>query len=276
MRLKGSFKNLLLKKGERRISICPVDDEDVKIFEKNITREALSRSERKAEEEKYDNKKPPWKPLRKPSKRCNRLMFIIDTTFSVSLIFPLLYCIIESLVKEISWEIQTHQNMEIKYGLTLMNQRTVPVIFENGAHFTESEEEFLQTVRSIEFKGGSDDGRENLKDVLDTALCVLNQEGDRETGRGLLMFSDSLSKEGEEYPDFYEEEQKNYINKGLQFAGIYTYSESFNPMLRIVDKKGVPTENGENECFSYSIRELLEEGDEKTVERIMKQIRKMF
>lgn len=182
---------------------------------------------------------------------------IIDGTYSFSKVFLKVNYIIERIIKMIHEEKAEYRGIVIKYGLTVLHQKAEPCIFQDGGYFTESEEELFQRILDIEFYGGNASGRENLRDALDTGLSILNNYGVENAYRGLMMFSDSLPENGDMYPDFLQDNQDGYINKGLRFAVIYTYNDEYMPKLKMVDGDGRMVENGKNEMFFGSMEELL-------------------
>lgn len=193
---------------------------------------------------------------------------IIDGTYSFSKIFLKVNYVIERIVRLIQEEKVDFGGIVIKYGLTVLHEAGEPCYFRDKEFFTESEDELLQKILDIRFHGGNANGREDLKDALDTGLSVLNNYTEEDACRGLLMFSDSLPEEKDMHPDFFKENQIGYINKGLRFAVIYTYDDRFTPKLKMVDRDGEINENGRNDIIYGSINELLSSDRERLTEEI--------
>ena len=100
-----------------------------------------------------------------------------------------------------------------------------------------------------------------------TELCGYETDTEavfREVERDRLFYKSSgggLTVSGGEcamQPDFTDDDQDGYMNKGLRFAEIYTYSDKFMPRLKMVDGRGNDAVNGKNETKSASLQSLLE------------------
>lgn len=201
---------------------------------------------------------------------------IIDGTYSFTTVFPKIYYILQNLTTMIYNEKLEYEGIGIKYGLTVLHKNAEAQVFKNNEYFTESEQEFLQELRNIEFYGGSENGRENLKEALDTGLRILNNCGEDNTYRGLLLFSDSLPEEEDLTPDFSQYNQNEYLNKGLRFAIFYTYKNDFFPKLKIVDGDGNITENVKNEVAFNNLEDLLSLNGNNLIEQIRRMIINIF
>ena len=204
--------------------------------------------------------------------------FVIDKTISFTTVFPKVFYIMETMMRELKYKKTEYRDVEIQYGLTLFNEDVEIKVFSNGEYFTRSEDEFLQALRNIRFSGGSDDGKEDLAGAIAKGMCVLQNAGEESAERGLFFFSDSMPIDDDMFPNFTEEEQDGYWNKGVRFAEFYTYTDKFKPIIWTVNGEGVNDGEGTNEARMYSLKTLLD-GDldeaskkvENTVNRILNQ-----
>ncbi len=204
--------------------------------------------------------------------------FIMDKTISFTTVFPKVFYIMETMMKELKYKKTEYRDVEIQYGLTLFNEDVEIKTFSNREYFTRSEDEFLQALRNIRFSGGSDNGKEDLTGAITEGMRVLQNAGEENAERGLFFFSDSMPMDDDMFPDFTDEEQDGYWNKGVRFAEFYTYTDEFEPMIWMVNGEGVNDGEGKNLARMYSLQTLLN-GDldeaskrvENTVRRILNQ-----
>lgn len=202
--------------------------------------------------------------------------FVVDGTFSFTKVFPRVYYAIERVIRSFEQAKREYRGVEIRYGLTIFRETAEPCVFSNESEFTADRQEFLQALRGVVFAGGSPDGRENLTSALDTALRSLNNEGGKSAYRGLLLFSDSLPADKEPEPFFLEEFQSGYLNRGLRFAVLYTYDDSFVPALKMVDRDGRPTENEKNFVSCNSLQDLLRSNGKEAMEKLQQIVDSML
>lgn len=196
--------------------------------------------------------------------------FVVDGTFSFSKVFPRVYRVIEHIIGGFEQAKREYRGVDIRYGLTVFRGTAESCVFTGENEFTDSRQEFLSALRGVVFSGGSPDGRENLMSALDAALRSLNNEGGRYADRGLLLFSDSLPGDWDAEIDFLNDFQNGYLNRGLRFAVLYTYDDSFMPALKMVDHDGRPAENDKNFVSCNSLQELLVSTGMETAEKIQK------
>lgn len=185
--------------------------------------------------------------------------FVIDGTYSFTTVFPKVFYIVKYLLEGLAEKKSEYPAIAIRYSLTVFHEKAEPInLGQNQVEFfTDSEFDFLEKLKKVNFYGGSKDGKEHLTEALDQAMCVLQNAGGKNAERGLFFFSDAEPENDNMNPDFTDEDQDGYINKGLRFAEIYTFSEKFMPRFKMVDGYGNDVGNGKNETKSASLESLL-------------------
>lgn len=155
----------------------------------------------------------------KPEERETLCSIVIDGSLSFSRLFPQVYYLLENEIKK------AHDSV-VKYGLTVFHNEnfSLQTLFANGDFFTDDIEEFLESLRSIEFFGGSWDGREDFSSPIRQAMECLRSHKGEDVCKGLMFFSDSLPKEEQIHEEFSGDE--------LSFALFYIYSNDFFPVMK--------------------------------------------
>ena len=196
---------------------------------------------------------------------CILLEGLFDGTLSFSKVFPAVYRGVDTCVHKIAVAKREHPSMVIKYGLTVFNDQVERIRFRDG-YFTEDEEEFLEAVRNITFKGGSADGREKINEAIEEGIRVLEQNSREYANRGLLLFTDSMPEDI--FPDFRSIE--GCKNRGLRFAVCYLNSNDYAPSFHLTDRDGNDTEDGQNAYASvHEITKLLSRDGMKEMEKLV-------
>lgn len=196
---------------------------------------------------------------------CIFLEYLFDGTLSFSKVFPSVYGGVSSCVHKIAVVKREHPSMVIKYGLTVFRDRVEKIHFRDG-YFTESEDEFLEAVRNITFKGGSADGREKINEAIEEGIRVLEQNSREYANRGLLLFTDSMPENI--FPDFRNIE--GCKNRGLRFAVCYLNNNGYSPSFHLIDRDGNDTEDGKNAYASvHEITQLLNRDGTKNMEDLV-------
>lgn len=211
-------------------------------------------------------------PADETSKKEILIGIVLDGTLSFAKVYPKVYYMLSGFLQRLGRAGDEYKGVVIRYGLIVLHDVPEEIRFSGGEAFTESEKDFLDMLRRIDFYGGSADGREDLKGALDLALRLLNTSGSESSYRGLLFFSDSLPPQEDLGPDFYASDQNGYRNYGLRFADFYTYTGDFTPQIRIVDRYNQVVQNGRNEATYGSIEELID-GD---MDRILEKAEQMM
>ena len=200
---------------------------------------------------------------------------ILDATYSFRTVFPAVYYLLTNFFDEIKRIKKEYRGISFQYGLTLLHENAEPYTFPGKKIFTDSEEEFIKALEDIEFKGGGEDGRENLNEALDLQLEKLMK---RQTAgydkKGIMMFSDSLPPKNELQPDFSSGEcgSGGYTNKGLRFADFYVYSDDYLPKMYMVNSDGTSSDEARNFARCFSIRELIKLDPGEAVKQIIKNV----
>lgn len=166
-------------------------------------------------------------------KRRIRTNFVMDRTFSFSVIFPEVYRSLECLMKGMSEMKKEHPTLELQYGLTLFGDTIQNVEFGDG-YFTSSEAEFLNAVKKVEFTGGSEDGYEMINEGIEAGIRVLEKYSEEDINKGIVVLTDSMPEDTS--PKFMEVE--GCPNNGLRFAIVYVNDDCYLPTFKIVDGDG--------------------------------------
>ena len=206
-----------------------------------------------------------------------RIGIVLDCTYSFSTVYPVVYNVLQRFFNRLEQEKDQYKGFQLKYSLTMLHDEPEAFLFAGNSIVTSSEKEVLNALKTLEFYGGSEDGREDLNEALKNQLMTLNAGSDGKNAdcyKGLLFFTDSLPEE-ELTPDFDEDDFEyngnTYQNYGLRFAEIYSYDGRYKPNLKMVDGNGRPdSENGRNETDYYDIHILLNGDSTQIVENAEK------
>lgn len=206
---------------------------------------------------------------------------IIDGTLSFSKPYPKVYSVLEEFLNHLEAEKWSYKEIELRYGLTVFHDEPIPVVFDDGRKFTGRESDVLKELENLQFYGGSESGRENLKAAIAQQLEELNNVPEaadvKHCYKGILMFTDSLPADGDMHPDFtqetFERNGKEYPNYGLRFAEFYAYNDDFVPAMRMVNRNGREDENEKNTGVYHDIHDLLKQNSETTAAFVERMIR---
>lgn len=201
------------------------------------------------------------------------LGIVLDATLSFTAVYPQIYYLLERVLMNLKKAGESATDYQLKYGITLLRDRAERAVFADGSYFTGDEAQVLDYLASIEFRGGSRDGKEDITGGILEQLSAMNHfPGAGEPAKvrqGLLVLSDALQKEEKNLPDLTGDEPGVYgdfRNHGLRFGYIYTYNDSYMPQLRIVDYKGELVEDEErNTCMFGSLALLLKDEEQEMV-----------
>ena len=132
----------------------------------------------------------------------------------------------------------------------------------------------MNAVRAVEFRGGSDDGHEDVTGAIRGALKTLNEfdaPGGQRVDCGLLVFSDCIPKSGTEvessHPPLDDEKLDDLVNRGLRFANIYTFDGKYKPALRMADRDTIENSNARQHATYASLGSIMSDR-EKAVKEI--------
>lgn len=168
---------------------------------------------------------------------------VLDGTYSFSKVFPAVYNVLNKVVHELHLQEKDVRNRKVvfHYGLTWFDGKNAhSVTYEEGSMFTIDPNRFLESVRSLVFRGGNVDGYENVNMGIQKAILALKAESNEGDNRGLLVFTDSKPKEDEKKPSFRDDFE--FEEKGLRFVVTCTYDDDYWPSFHIVDSKGISKE----------------------------------
>ena len=256
--------------GKRFVDLDPDEEEDEEEEEERIPIP-------KVEETKVHDT-----PVTQNANKILYIGIILDGTLSFTKIYAKVYSVLEQFLRELEGEKKFYREITIRYGLTILHDTPETVIFDDGSTFTDSESDVIKELNTLQFYGGSLDGREDLKSAIAKQLLELNMvPGAKDTQncyKGILLFSDSLPKD-DLTPDFtgrtFEAEGRNWPNYGLRFADFYTYSDEFVPGMRMVNRNGREVENERNMAKYHDIHDLVQQDAEWTSRFVEKMIREI-
>ena len=194
---------------------------------------------------------------------------VLDGTFSFSTVFPAVYYILEKLVEKLKAQLRDLPYLSFRYGLTVIREeqhKGIPLGGNKDDCFTDDAERFLNAVRALEFRGGSEDGYEDVTGAIRGALHKLNEfnaPGGQRVDCGLLVFSDSIPKSGTDErsmnPPLDGEEMDDLANRGLRFANIYTFDSKYQPVLCMVDKDTIENGNARQHATYASLGSVIKD-----------------
>lgn len=178
---------------------------------------------------------------------------VLDTTFSFTEVFPAVYEALEACVLAIQKKKRDYPSIVVKYGLTVFHTDIMTVTYHGDA-FTESEEEFLESLRELKFTGGSRYGTEPLLNAaIEAGIRSMECSSEKPENRGLLVVTDSMPDD-----DNYDfRNLSDCANRGLRFAAVYANSNSWIPDFRMVDGEGRNTLNVKNRTFVAELKRLF-------------------
>ncbi len=188
---------------------------------------------------------------------------IWDATYSASEIFKPLYYAYKKCVEIFKNLHAQYESVVMKYGLTVLNTDVEAVKFQNGSHFTEDADEFLEALLNMRFEGGSSDGVEAFNEAIEEGIRITMQESKEDANCGIIFFTDSMTKK--QSADFTMIDGRP-VEKGLRFAMGYANSNKYGVNCKIVDKENKETENAKNtgtiimamqDLFEYGISEQM-------------------
>lgn len=175
---------------------------------------------------------------------------VIDGTLSFTTAYAQVYYLLAQLAAKLKNRGDSEATVTYRYSvMVLHDEPETPILAED-------EDALLEILRNIRFYGGSSDGREGITQAIEAQLRAFGQmmaeAPEDEVSRMLFVFSDAEDASGQDYPDF------TGYPAGLSLAGFYTYSDSYMPMMKMVNSKGLLQENGVNTCRFESLRDLID------------------
>lgn len=196
------------------------------------------------------------------------LEFVIDGTISFSKIFVPVYRAIENAVYEIEKAAMDVGDVKIKYGLTVMGDRSRLTRHNNTTRYVGDKDAFLNSVKEIRFTGGNLSGYEDIHENIENALKKLENSTPEYANRALIVFTDSKPENEDEDVSFFD--IPGCPNRGIRFALIYLGSSEYYGYFKLVDKNGNDTEVGKN-AFSEvrCISELLGADSVKSIRNLV-------
>ncbi len=257
-----------------------------------VRQEELAEQERRREQARQEklaeqNKQNTKDNRESSSKTLVHIGIILDATYSFSYVFPGVFIILKEFTDRMKTNKKEYSAVDFKYGLTVLHDQAKSIMFGSD-EFTSSEDVFMNKLKSIEFSGGHEDGKENLCDAIFEQLKSFStykdfdkdHKGESKYWRvydGLIMLTDSLPMDDAMTPDFSREKLSNGIddsinNNGLRFAQFYAFNDKFNPIMRMVDRDGKQTEENKNSVVYSDIHELLNGDLEKAIAKVEKMI----
>lgn len=156
--------------------------------------------------------------------------FIWDVTYSGHVICPAVYPEILAVLRKIEEKSRENPGKNFYIGLTLFHGERGENGLKNGQYFG-SVDDMRESLKDVEFYGGSSDGYEDLYAALDFSMDKLRDETEPNANRNVILISDSTVREGTQ--------QRSY-NVGLRTALVYVNMQprNFWPGFKTVDREG--------------------------------------
>ena len=198
---------------------------------------------------------------------------VLDATYSITKVYPAIYVVLKEFLERMRTKSREYSGITFLYSLTVLHDKPSLLMFSDGP-FTRSSIEIENALRNLEFYGGSEDGREDLNAAVKMQLSALNMYDHASKGyvkayHGLLLFTDSMPKDGEERPNFSGDVwEEGIANHGLRFAQFYSYDGEYFPTMRMVDRDGEKSQEQKNFASYGDIKDFLEGGREEAVKQI--------
>lgn len=226
---------------------------------------AIEEEPKKVEPAKTKEEKPKLEPQYKVEERKEEISkskmiyitIILDKTISMTTIYAKVYSKLKIIIDFITKEAKRFRNtIQIKWGIVYITEEEPEVQTFYEGNYTISASKLKEVLRTVEFEGGSRDGRENINGAVEKTLQLFSIENEgfneEEKARGgIILITDSMPKEEDCEPDF----DKNSYSK-LRFVNCYVYEkENYGPFFEL-DRRDVDTKKP-NAVIIESIESFL-------------------